>query len=130
MKHFTFNILTGFGSLQGDGFEEESYDDEVGKECCEPNYLAGGVEALNVGVNNEYSSDISQGWGNTEHFLGHIFSFLIKPFLGGFMRVYLGIYFQFLSHLPDMRIWDSVRRERKGYLGRPNIKTRPFMMMR
>ena len=53
MKHFTFNFLTGSGSLQGDGFEEESYDDEVGKECCEPNYLARGVEALHVGVNNE-----------------------------------------------------------------------------
>ena len=114
MKHFTFNILTGSGSLQGDGFEEESYDDEVGEECCEPNYLAGGVEALHVGVNNEYSSDISQGWGNTEHFLGAYFLISHKPFLGGFMRVFLGIYFQFLSHIPDVRIWDLVRRERKG----------------
>ena len=90
MKHFTFNILTGSGSLQGDGFEEESYDDEVGKECCEPNYLAGGVEALNVGVNNEYSSDISQGWGNTEQFLWGYFLISRKALFRGFMRVFLG----------------------------------------
>ena len=38
------------------------------------------------------------------------------------MRVFLGIYFQFLSHLPDVRIWDLFRKERKGYLGRPNIR--------
>ena len=41
MKHFTCS-----SALQGDGFEEESYDDKVGKQSCEPNYLAGGVQAL------------------------------------------------------------------------------------
>ena len=33
-------------TLQGDGFEEESYDDEVGEQSREPDYLARGVESL------------------------------------------------------------------------------------
>ena len=33
-------------TLQSDGFEEESDDDEVGKESCEPDDLARGVQSL------------------------------------------------------------------------------------
>ena len=46
-KHFSCGKQSTCSStLEGDGFEEESYNDEVGKESCEPNNLAGGVESL------------------------------------------------------------------------------------
>ena len=34
--------------LQSDGFEEESYDDEVRKQSGEPDYLARGVQSLSA----------------------------------------------------------------------------------